>query len=178
MIFASRLAGGHSFSKRKVLYRLGGVDNTLLSQFDQNTMPGNEEYAFQTLATNLRGYKQGARSGSSFMVLNEELRIPFYGILFKRPIKSGLLRNLQTVLFSDMGITMKGVFPTAENIINQIRIQEEPSPVAVFLEKSFAWGYGVGLRTRVLGYFLRTDFAWNIGGAKKPMLHISLATDF
>lgn len=178
-ILASRLAGAHSTGKAKILYYLGGVDNSLSSQFDQNTQLSSEEtYAFQSLATNLRGYKQGARNGSSFMVLNEELRLPIYNTFFKRQIKSGFIRNLQLVAFTDIGYTMKGLYPTAENVVNLIRINDNPSNVSVYLEESLAMGYGLGFRTRFLGYFFRTDIAWNMGGGKKPILHLSLATDF
>lgn len=179
VIFASRLAGGHSLGKAKVLYYLGGVDNPIIPKFDYNTVRNADStYGFQTLATNLRGYKQGARNGSSYMVLNEEIRLPIYNTFFNRPIKSGFIRNLQLIAFIDAGITMRGVYPTTENIINQIKIQENGSNVAVYFERSGALGYGLGLRSRFLGYFIRTDFAWNVEGAKKPMVHISLATDF
>jgi hypothetical protein len=179
VILASRFAGSHSLGNAKVLYFLGGVDNPIISQFDYNTVVNiDDNYAFQTLATNLRGYKQGARNGSSYLVLNEEIRLPIYNTFFKRPIKSGFIRNLQLIAFADGGVTMKGLFPTSENIINQIRIQDDQSNVAVYIDKTMALGYGLGLRTRFLGYFVRTDFAWNLGGGNKPMLHLSLATDF
>ena len=179
VILASRFAGSHSLGNAKVLYFLGGVDNPIISQFDYNTVVNiDDNYAFQTLATNLRGYKQGARNGSSYLVINEEIRLPIYNTFFKRPIKSGFIRNLQLIAFADGGVTMKGLFPTSENIINQIRIQDDQSNVAVYIDKTMALGYGLGLRTRFLGYFVRTDFAWNLGGGNKPMLHLSLATDF
>jgi hypothetical protein len=177
-ILASRLAGAHSMGNAKILYYLGGVDNPLISKFDNNTAVTGNDYAFQTLATNMRGYKQGARNGSSFIVINEEIRLPVYNTFFKRPVKSGFIRNFQVIAFTDAGITMKGVFPTTENIVNQITIHDNQSNVSVTFERSMAIGYGFGLRSRVLGYFLRTDFAWNIGQIKKPMLHVSLATDF
>jgi len=178
LILASRFAGAHSLGNAKILYFLGGVDNPILSKFDGNTAVDGSDYAFQTLATNLRGYKQGARNGSSYMVINEEVRLPIYNTFFKRPIKSGFVRNLQLIAFADAGITMKGVFPTSENIINKIEIRDDQSNVTVMLERSGALGYGLGVRSRFLGYFIRADVAWNVEGSRKPMLHLSLATDF
>ncbi len=180
VILASRLAGAHSLSNAKVMYALGGVDNAIYSGRDPEgfTVTDIGNSAFQSLATNLRGYKQSARKGSSFMVINEEIRLPVYNTFFKRPIKSGLIRNLQVVAFADAGITMNGILPTSENIVNQIQIRDDQSNVTVYIDRSAALGYGLGLRSRFLGYFLRTDFAWNVGGGKKPMMHISLATDF
>jgi hypothetical protein len=180
IILASRIAGAHSLAKTKVLYYLGGVDNAIYSGPDAAGITSSAigTSAFQSLATNLRGYKQGARKGSSFMVLNEEIRMPVYNTFFNRPIKSGFIRNLQLIAFADAGITMKGILPTSENIVNPIRIRDNQSNVSVYIDRSAALGYGFGLRSRFLGYFLRTDFAWNLGGGKKPMYHISLATDF
>ena len=173
-------AGANSLRSAKVNYAVGGVDNAIYSGRDPEgfTVTDIGNSAFQSLATTLRVYKQSARKGSSFMVINEEIRLPVYNTFFKRPIKSGLIRNLQVVAFADAGITMNGILPTSENIVNQIQIRDDQSNVTVYIDRSAALGYGLGLRSRFLGYFLRTDFAWNVGGGKKPMMHISLATDF
>jgi hypothetical protein len=104
--------------------------------------------------------------------------LPIYNTFFRRPIKSGLIRNLQWVAFADAGLAMSGFYPTADNIVNQIRIRDNQSNISVYLERDFGLGYGTGLRTRFLGYFVRSDFAWSIAGSRKPMLHLSLATDF
>jgi hypothetical protein len=182
IILASRLAGAHSGGNAKILYLLGGVDNDVNPQRDANSgIDRSQNYAFQSLATNMRGYRQGNRNGNSFMVLNEEIRFPIYNTLFKRPIKSGFIRNLQLVAFMDVGSAWKGILPNADNIRNNNFVQDPNSPVTVFIEKSpydFSIGYGAGLRTRLLGYFLRADFAWNIEGSRKPLIHISMATDF
>ncbi len=182
LILASRIAGAHSGGNAKILYFLGGVDNDLNPKSDGNTgIDPTQNYAFQSLATNLRGYRQGARNGNSFMVVNEEIRLPIYNTFFKRPIKSGFIRNLQLVAFTDIGSAWKGILPNSDNIKNQNFVRDQNSPVTVFIDNSqydFGLGYGLGLRTRLLGYFLRTDFAWNIEGSKKPIIHVSLATDF
>ena len=85
------------------------------------------------------------------------------------------------VAFTDVGSAWRGLLPNAENIkVNNV-VSGNNSPVTVFIDSSpynFGWGYGAGLRTRFLGYFIRADFAWNIEGSKTPVIHISLATDF
>jgi hypothetical protein len=91
------------------------------------------------------------------------------------------LRNLQLVAFTDIGSAWRGLLPNAENIKMNNVVTSPNSPVTVFINDAtndFGWGYGFGLRTKFLGYFIRTDCAWNIDGGKKPILHISLATDF
>jgi hypothetical protein len=42
-------------------------------------------------------------------------------------------------------------------------------------------GYGGGLRTKLLGYFLRFDVAWgmqDLEPSKKPLYYFSLSLDF
>jgi hypothetical protein len=41
-----------------------------------------------------------------------------------------------------------------------------------------AMGYGAGLRTMLLSYFMRLDAAWNIDGSRKPIWYFSIGTDF
>lgn len=182
VILANRLAGAFSGGNAKILYLLGGVDNDINPKYDENTsIDYTQNYAFQSLATNMRGYRQGFRNGNSFMVLNEEIRVPIWNTFFKRQTKSGFLRYLQLVAFTDVGSAWRGLLPNAENIkVNNV-VSGNNSPVTVFIDSSpynFGWGYGAGLRTRFLGYFIRADFAWNIEGSKTPVIHISLATDF
>jgi hypothetical protein len=182
LILASRIAGAFSGGNAKVLYLLGGVDNDLNPKQDENTaIDYTQNYAFQSLTTNMRGYRQGFRNGNSYMVVNEEIRFPIWNTLFKRPVKSGFLRNLQLVAFTDIGSSWRGLLPDAENIQSSNIVSSNNSPVIVFIDNgknNFGWGYGLGLRTKFLGYFIRTDLAWNIDGGKKPILHVSLATDF
>jgi hypothetical protein len=84
------------------------------------------------------------------------------------------------VAFTDIGSAWRGLMPDEDNIsIN--KTVTNGGNVNVLLQSSenfLAWGYGFGARTRVLGYFLRLDAAWNIEGNKKPMWHLSMATDF
>ena len=41
-------------------------------------------------------------------------------------------------------------------------------------------GYGAGVRTMLLGYFLKLDYGWGLetGKVSKPILYFSLGTDF
>jgi len=41
-------------------------------------------------------------------------------------------------------------------------------------------GFGFGLRTRLLGYFLRGDLAWGVedGRIQPPVFYFSLSLDF
>lgn len=181
IIFASRGATGLSDGSAKLLYYLGGVDNPIRLSIDQGNTPNNlSEYAFQTTATNLRGYQLQAFNGSSYAVINEEIRVPIYNTFFKRPVKSAFLRNFQLVAFADMGVAWRGFLPLDKNI-NPTYTSQKGNIRATFRNEQdiMGIGYGVGARSKLLGYFLRLDVGWNIEPEdRKPMIHISMATDF
>jgi len=179
IIFAHRLVGAHSIGSAKVIYKLGGIDNDLSPKQEANTVVDfSENYAFQAKATNLRGYRDGFLNGSSYLIFNEEFRLPIYNTFFKKNIKSGFIRNLQCVLFADFGSAWKGLYPTADNVVSQSIYGSADKGVLVYIDNTFAFGYGTGIRSKILGYFIRTDIAWRVNGGKRPMLHFSLATDF
>ncbi|NVO20818.1 MAG: PD40 domain-containing protein [Bacteroidetes bacterium] len=182
-IWANRIAGSTSFGKSKLLYYLGGVDNWLIPGFDQNNnIDYTQNYAFQTLATNMRGFKQNVRSGNSFALLNSELRFPVFKYFFNRPIKSDFLNNFQVVGFYDMGAAWKGMDPTTqENTFFTQYIYRPPLYVTVQVQKSpLVAGYGFGLRSSLLGYFVRADWSWGIEDnvIQPRQFYLSLSLDF
>ncbi len=187
VILASRIATGLSDGSAKLLYYLGGVDNTLIQTpgEDRGPLPDNiNEYAFQTLATNLRGYRQQAFNGSSYAVINEEIRLPIYNTFFKGPLKSAFLRNLQLVTFVDLGVAWRGLLPLDRNTnLSFTDTNAARNVIASFSNKQdiMGLGYGAGVRTKLFGYFIRFDVGWNIEptvNRKRPEYHLSMATDF
>jgi len=187
VIFATRIAYAHSDGSSEVLYSLGGVDNWESPQQASN-QPRGDSYGFQALATSLRGYDQGARLGNNYAVMSNELRLPVLTTFLKRPIQSAILKNLQFVAFADVGDAWYGFAPNAENTVATYNYPTAFSQSSglnnVYLNLTVpksggvGLGYGGGLRTTLLGYFLRLDCAWNIEGAKKPIVYFALGTDF
>ena len=188
-ILANRLAYAHSDGNYEVEYLLGGVDNWISPvQAPNGGQPTPSNYGFQDLATTLRGYDQGARTGNNFAVFSTELRLPVLATFVKRPIQSSILKNLQVVGFCDMGSAWDGFLPNT--VVSNANysyptLTSQPSPTNnVYLNLTvpnsggLAVGYGGGLRTSVLGYFVRMDAAWNIEGIKKPLIYFALGTDF
>ncbi len=184
-IAAIRLAGAHSGGNQQILYFLGGVDNALNASFNNALQPSlQNNYAFQALATNLRGYDQNARNGNTYAVMNAELRFPVLNTLLKRPVQSSILRHLQVVGFVDMGSAWEGLLPSEANFQRNSQVSWPPNSSSPTIkitlpdyhDKGLAIGYGVGLRTMLFGYFARFDAAWNI--RKDFMWYISLGTDF
>jgi len=182
-IWANRFAGSTSFGKSKLLYYLGGVDNWLIPGFNNNNdIDYSQNYAFQTLATNMRGFKQNVRSGNTFAVLNSELRFPVFRYFFNRPLKSDFLNNFQVVGFGDLGAAWKGLnLLSEENTFFTQYIYRPPLYITVQVQKSpVVAGYGFGLRSSLLGYFLRADWSWGIEDnvIQPRQFYLSLSLDF
>ena len=182
-ILAFRVAGASSFGSDKILYYIGGTDGWVTPKFDMDTpVPQNENFAFKTIAPNLRGFNHNVRNGRSFLLGSAELRIPFLKYLSSRELKSNFLRNIQVVGFFDIGSAWHGFLPSNENSpINTTTLSGPRVQVTLDLDKTlFAYSYGVGARINFLGYFIRGDYAWgnDSGVVQNPKLHISLGTDF
>jgi hypothetical protein len=183
LIWANRFAISTSFGSNKLLYYLGGVDNWLFPRFDTEApVATDQNYAFQTLATNLRGFNQNVRNGNSFFVYNTELRWPVFRYFFNRPIRSDFINNFQIVVFGDVGTAWTGVTPwSSDNQLFTRYIYNGPLFIKVDLQKDpLVEGFGFGARTRLFGYFLRADLAWGVddGHVGKPIFYFSLSLDF
>ena len=183
LIWANRFAGATSLGTDRLIYYLGGVDNWLNPQFDNSiNIVKPEQYQFQTLATNLRGFKQNIRNGNNFVVWNSELRLPLFKYLLNRPIRSDFIQNFQIIGFGDIGMAWYDKNPYSdENVLNKNVYVGNPVTLTIYNQKEpIVGGYGFGLRSRLLGYFIRLDFAWGVDDKtiQKGMTYLSFTTDF
>ncbi len=185
-ILAVRFAAATSFGSEKILYYMGGVDGWLFPRFDEDVpQPLNDDFAYQTLAANMRGFSQNIRNGGTYALINAELRVPVIQYLFKRNLRSAFLRNFQVVGFFDTGTAWQGLTPFSDdNPLNIVSfIGEGGSPVNVkvnYFRDPIVAGYGVGVRSTLFGYFIRVDYAWGIETrqVRDPRFFIALGTDF
>ena len=181
-ILAARFAASTSFGSERILFFLGGVDNWLLPRFNQDIpLPTAEGLAYQTFANNLRGFKTNIRNGTSYALVNTELRVPIFKY-FSRRVRSSFFRNFQLIGFFDFGTAWEGWSPYSnDNPLNTLTISNVTTSVEVnYFRDPIVAGYGVGLRTVLFGYFLRLDYAWGIETRirQNPMLYFSLGMDF
>lgn len=182
MIWVTRLAGSSSLGSRKVAYFLGGVDNWLFAKVD-NSIPVDldQNYRFQSMAVPMRGFFYNARNGSSFGVVNTEVRLPLFRYIVNRPIRSDLIHNFQVIGFGDIGSAWTGSNPYAEdNSFNRVVIRRNPLTITLDSKREpIVAAYGFGMRTRLLGYFVRADWAWGIddGVIQPRVFHFSLSLD-
>ncbi|MFH2142078.1 MAG: hypothetical protein ABIJ97_06635 [Bacteroidota bacterium] len=190
LILASRFAGSTSFGNSLLIYYLGSVDNWInlsakVEKFDQTIKPNPEKHwVYQTLATNMRGFTQNVRNGNTFLIMNNELRWPIIRYFTNKPINSDFLNTFQLIGFFDIGTAWTGSSPLSdENSYNNDVYNEPYGPVIVIIDNEkdpYVYGFGFGLRSRLLGYFIRVDWAWGVdSGVLLPRIfYVSLSLDF
>ena len=163
---------------------MGGVDNWILARFDIGTpIDFEQNYAYQTLATNMRGFSQNIRNGNNFVVLNSELRFPVFSYFTNSPINMRFIRDFQIVAFADLGTAWTGWNPySPSNSLYNTYITDGNLNISVTeMKEPIVGGIGFGLRTTVLGYFIRGDVAWGIQDwhlIKGPRYYLSFNLDF
>lgn len=189
LIWANRFAGSTSFGRSPLIYYLGGVDNW--TNFFPNQFPTfnqdvdidySRNYAYQAIATNLRGFSQNIRNGNNFALINSEIRWPVIRYFANHPLSSSFLNNFQVVGFADVGSAWTGLHPyTGKNAWDTEVVENYPIKVTINSNRSpVIAGYGVGLRSRVFGYFVRLDWAWGVENmqVQPRVFYFSLSLDF
>jgi hypothetical protein len=195
---AGRFFYGSFWGANQPNYLLGGVDNWLFNRGDfhgQNDplfpidrngnqiRQENSNILFTEFVTNLRGFDYAEMFGHHAMVFNAEFRFPLFRYLIRRPISSNFLRNFQITQFYDIGSAWSGRPPFTRRGAFE---EEEYSPGGPFTGKltnfrnPWLAGYGYGIRTTFLGYYLKIDRAkpirdFEVGGTR---WYISLGVDF
>ncbi len=182
LLWINRLSGASSFGSRKLIHFLGGVDNWLFAKYDESIpIDFSQNYYYQSMSVPMRGFYYNARNGTSFALFNSELRVPIIRYLVNRPIRSDLFNHLQVTGFADVGAAWTGSDPySQDNTFNRIVIQRNPLTITLNSQREpILVSYGFGLRSRILGYFVRADWAWGIddGVVLPRVFHLSLNLD-
>ncbi len=160
------------------------IDNngqTKFRYFNPNNPPDpDNDYAFQSLAVNMRGFLQNVANGNNAMVINSEFRLPVFTTLFSKPINNAFLRNFQLIQFIDLGTAWNGKFDKLKRPNSTFGAP----PVQINIKTGgigpFVGGYGFGARSTLLGYFIKADAGWQMNGLfkGKPILYFSMGLDF
>jgi hypothetical protein len=192
--WATRAAADFSWGNQKVVYYMGGIDQNLqigtntrtdgsYRYFNQSNKPANDQtYTYEAFSQNLRGFLMNTANGNNTIVLNSEVRVPIWSTFFSRPINNAFVRNLQLVQFFDFGTAWNGKYNGLRRPFSNYTSNGSPVNVQVKMGGvgPFAGGYGFGLRSILLGYFLRADFGWQMDGFfnRKPIIQIGTGFDF
>lgn len=193
LIWASRASFGQFIGGGGTppVFRLGGMDNWLNNSYEgsqiyasQPPLPNATELFYQQFVTNMRGFDFSKRIGPKYVLFNTELRLPIVQYFARKPIDSGFFRNLQLTAFGDMGTTYAGSNPfSINNSFNRREVDLAGNAfraTVINFRNPLLYGYGVGMRTTMLGFYAKGDLAWgrenySVSG---PRLYVSLGYDF
>ncbi len=197
LIFATRLSFGRFGGAAAKRYMLGGMDNWLGGQIGnggQNNplavAPGQNgsDILFHEFATSLRGFDFNHLAGENFAVFNAELRVPLIKYLLKNSVTSNFFKNLQFTAFGDIGTAWTGAPPwDPESELNTRRflVGNPTNPTFDVTVRDFKnpllAGYGLGIRTLFLGYYLKVDMAWSVEDfipSSRPRFYFTIGYDF
>jgi Tol biopolymer transport system component len=193
LILAIRASGSHSAGKAPKQNIMGGMENWIGNKKDSRGQNDplafgagidNRDIFFTDFATNLRGFNLNRLSGTSYILLNAELRIPLIKYLYRGSITSSFLRNFQVVGFGDIGTAWTGKGPFSENSsLNTTIIGADGDPFRATVttyKNPYLMGYGLGARTTLFGFYVKFDYAWGVdnGYTNKAIPYVTLGYDF
>jgi Tol biopolymer transport system component len=174
---AVRASGGASLGSNQQLFYSSGVQNWINPRFDStNGFPISNlsDFLFATPVMPLRGYNVNAQNGSYFALINSEFRFPLVAALLPGPIPILPLYQIQGVAFVDVGTVWGG--RGDDERLNVFRRDELDRKVF----DDLLIGAGFGLRTILLGYPIRFEYAWPFDGRRFGEAHtyFSIGFDF
>lgn len=189
---AGRVFYGNFFGSNAQRYLLGGMSNWLFFNTDRQEEDDplaiernvdNSDILF-TQFTDLRGFNYNKLNGTDVLTFTAEFRLPIVRFFHRGPIASNFFRNLEFVGFYDIGSSWTGNSPFSEENSLNTEVIDDGGPFRAEI-KNFKnpWlqSYGAGVRTVLLGYYLKFDVAYpiedNIVG-DKPKLYLTLGYDF
>lgn len=170
--FAFRLAGGGSFGQDPQRFIIGGVDNWVNRQFENNAIPVDsaEDFVFLTSGIPLRGYNYNARIGTKYGLMNMEFRFPLTGYIAAGPLPI-FFQSLSGILFLDMG----GAWTNRTDF----KAFDRDSTNSVYA-RDLLTGMGYGVRMIFLGFLVKLDvaYSYNLQSFSAPKYYFSLGADF
>jgi outer membrane protein assembly factor BamA len=189
--FAVRASGAASFGRSPQLFYTAGVENWINRYFDQiYGFPIREvqDFVFATPVMPLRGSDLNSQNGPYFGLINAEFRFPLIAALLPGPLPIFPLYNMQGVAFFDagsvwggdrvLGLDYNGNDIVEANDFNLWTLRDAETGKRYFDDLIVAGGFG--LRTILLGYPVKLDFAWPFDGHKfgERRTYFSIGFDF
>ncbi|MFT7247992.1 MAG: hypothetical protein ACI97P_000766 [Arcticibacterium sp.] len=175
---AGRLSYGSSTGPSPKYTFLGGTENTLNRTIYENpnqglqTESGNlRDLVFYNYGGDLRGFDFARLHGTKHLLFNLELRLSLGGYFSKNTVTSSVIRNLQLVAFADVGTAWEGENGpwSRQNSLNTQSIGGATalggnpfSAVVTNFKNPFLTGLGGGIRTTVLGFFIKGDYGFGL----------------
>ena len=156
----------------------------LFNNFNDNVpIPADPSFAFKTNVHHLRGFDANIRNGTSYALINAEVRLPLFRYFMGSYGGSNFFRHMQFVLFYDVGTAWHGSSPYSDdNPLNTVNLSAPPTLELQirYFRDPIVMGYGAGMPFSLLGYYFRFDYAygWETKQVQDPKLHFSIGMDF
>lgn len=191
-LLAGRISASHAFGGAARQTVLGGMDNWLFINTENRNKENplgrqgiaQRDVFMSDFATSLRGFNMNKLSGNSHLLVNLELRIPLKSLLSPDFSKSRFMNSFQFIGFTDIGSAWTGTNPfSRSNGFNTNVYGGETNPFKATVtdfRNPFLFGYGVGTRANLLGYFIKFDYAFGVdnGEVKPPITYLTFGYDF
>lgn len=191
LTLATRVFYGNYFGSNPQRYLLGGMNNWLFNKTDVsekndplaiNRNVDNSDILFLEFV-DMRGFNYNKLNGTDVLTFTAELRFPVIRYFYRGPITSNFFRNLEFIGFYDIGSSWTGNSPFSEkNSLNTEVIESGPFRAEIQNFKNpWLQSYGAGVRTVLLGYYLKFDMAYPIEDnivRDKPRFYVTLGYDF
>lgn len=171
---------------------MGGMDNWLFQTRESRTTANplgvdglaQRDVFMSDMAGNMRGFGINKMSGNSHFLLNLEAHIPVKKIITQDQERSEFVNNLQLVGFTDIGCAWTGSSPFSRtNGFNTNEYGGKTNPFRATVtdfRNPFLLGVGFGARTKLMGYYVKLDYAVGIsdGTILPSITYLSLGKDF
>lgn len=191
-LLAGRISASHAFGPAARKTMLGGMDNWIFIDREirnkENPLgvsgPADRDIFMSDFATSLRGFKMNKLAGNSHLLVNLELRMPVKHLIHLESNKSNFLNSLQLVGFTDIGSAWTGANPFSRtNGFNTNVLGGGTNPFQATVtdfRNPFLFGFGVGARANLFGYFVKVDYAYGMetNEIKSPATYVTLGHDF
>lgn len=170
--FVIRGSGGASFGPNAQRFFIGGTENWINREFEDDRIPieNVEDFAFLTPALPLRGYNYNARIGTKYALGNMEIRFPVVKY-FLGGLLPFILQTMNAAVFIDIG--------GASNSFSSFQAFTKDEYGGT-ISKDLLMGTGLGTRMWFLGMPLKFDVGWAFNGSSfsKPKYYFSLGAEF
>ena len=153
--WVTMVKAGYSGGDEHILYTFGGVDHNVNGRVDSSVLFAQQSpYVFQSLITQLRGFKQNSLYGNVYGLLNTDIYVQLFDGLWDVKTPYSFINKLQLGAFADVAVA-----------------RETWMPDALWQQRH---SFGLSAKTVLAGYPMRLDLAFPYNLSHAPMLHFSL----
>ncbi|MFM1912263.1 MAG: hypothetical protein RIR51_101 [Bacteroidota bacterium] len=191
--FRARFSASYGMGDRVPQTMIGGMDNWIFIQSEprNNDNPlgygGNvvrPDIFMSSVSSPLRGFYINKYSGGSHLLFNAQINLSVRELIGPLNTQTEFMKYLQFVGFFDIGTAWTGANPfTKYNGFNTNIYGGNTNPFIIKVtdfRNPFLMGLGLGARTRLLGFYVKFDYAYGIENKemKSPISYITIGHDF